>query len=123
MTTLAPGYQYRAEWLRVIDGDTLELRVDLGFDVRVDIHIRIAGIDAPERNTPTGPAARDALHRLVTGRQLHIKTHKTRSGSDVRSFVRYVADVHALDGAGGPPTNVADAMIASGHALARLPAP
>ncbi|HHN73390.1 MAG TPA: thermonuclease family protein, partial [Thermopetrobacter sp.] len=45
---LVPAYRYRLRVLRVIDGDTLVARVDLGFETHVVVRLRLAGIDAPE---------------------------------------------------------------------------
>jgi endonuclease YncB( thermonuclease family) len=42
-------YQYKADFVRAVDGDTVELTVDLGFDIRVDTVFRLYGIDTPER--------------------------------------------------------------------------
>jgi micrococcal nuclease len=41
-------YEYRAKVVRVVDADTLDLEVDLGFTVKVKIRARLHGIDAPE---------------------------------------------------------------------------
>jgi micrococcal nuclease len=41
-------YEYKAEVTRVVDGDTLDLRIDLGFAVGVDVRARLDGIDTPE---------------------------------------------------------------------------
>lgn len=50
-----PGYVYRAEVRRVVDGDTVDLDVDLGFGVwRMAERVRLMGVDAPERWTPAG---------------------------------------------------------------------
>lgn len=54
----APAYRYAASLVRVIDGDTLELDVDLGFWVRLRVPVRLAGLNAPERNTAKGRDAR-----------------------------------------------------------------
>lgn len=48
-------YEYTAEVVRVIDGDTVELDVDLGFNIRARETFRLAGINAPElRKTKPG---------------------------------------------------------------------
>jgi len=39
---------------RVIDGDTIEAILDLGFNIFFKVSIRIDGIDTPEKNTPEG---------------------------------------------------------------------
>jgi len=42
-------YEYRAKVDRVVDGDTVDFIVDLGFNVQIKIRGRLAGVDTPER--------------------------------------------------------------------------
>ncbi len=44
-------YEYRAKLLRVIDGDTIDAMMDLGFDTWVKKRIRLYGINTPEVRT------------------------------------------------------------------------
>ena len=44
-------YQYNATLVRVVDGDTVDAMIDLGFDIQVKKRIRLAGINAPESRT------------------------------------------------------------------------
>jgi len=44
-------YEYQAKLLRVVDGDTIDATIDLGFDVWVKKRVRLYGIDAPESRT------------------------------------------------------------------------
>lgn len=44
-------YEYRCTLVRVIDGDTIDADIDLGFGVRYKERIRLYGIDAPEVRT------------------------------------------------------------------------
>ena len=44
-------YTYKARLDRVIDGDTIDVNIDLGFDITVHKRIRLAGIDTPESRT------------------------------------------------------------------------
>ena len=44
-------YIYKAKCLKVVDGDTLDAQVDLGFDIYKVIRIRLVGINAPESRT------------------------------------------------------------------------
>ena len=44
-------YQYSAKLKRVVDGDTVDAYIDLGFNVHVDKRIRFMGIDTPESRT------------------------------------------------------------------------
>ena len=44
-------FEYNAICTRVIDGDTIDARVDLGFSVWIECRVRLEGIDAPETRT------------------------------------------------------------------------
>ena len=44
-------YHYRAELERVVDGDTIDVKLDLGFDLKMQARIRFVGINAPESRT------------------------------------------------------------------------
>jgi len=45
------GFFYKAKVLNVIDGDTLDLLVDLGFDVHHSVRVRLHGLNTPESRT------------------------------------------------------------------------
>ncbi len=42
-------YEYNAKVDRVVDGDTVDFIVDLGFNVNIKIRTRLMGVDTPER--------------------------------------------------------------------------
>ena len=45
-------YEYRCEITRVVDGDTVDINIDLGFGVWLnDERVRLAGVDTPESRT------------------------------------------------------------------------
>ena len=44
-------YNYKAKLIRVVDGDTVDVMVDLGFDIWVKKRLRLFGIDAYESRT------------------------------------------------------------------------
>ena len=44
-------YTYKIFLLKVIDGDTIDAEIDLGFDIKVKKRIRLMGINAPESRT------------------------------------------------------------------------
>ncbi len=44
-------FEYNAKLLRVVDGDTIDAMVDLGFDTWKKIRVRFYGINAPESRT------------------------------------------------------------------------
>jgi endonuclease YncB( thermonuclease family) len=69
-------YVYGAEVRRVIDGDTLLLRLDLGFDVWKEQRLRLAGVNAPELNTKDGQETYSYVQEQMTkAKVLVCKTH------------------------------------------------
>jgi hypothetical protein len=62
---MKPTYVYAATCVKVIDGDTLDLLVDLGFRAFEKVRVRLRGYNAPELSTAEGRAkqtyARDVL--------------------------------------------------------------
>tara|TARA_R100000742_G_C4264700_1_gene82634 strand:- start:22 stop:453 length:432 start_codon:yes stop_codon:yes gene_type:complete len=44
-------YEYKCKVTRVVDGDTLDALIDLGFDVKYSSRVRLYGIDTPESRT------------------------------------------------------------------------
>jgi micrococcal nuclease len=57
MPALSPVYRYQARLLRIIDADTLDIEVDLGFRTHIRTPLRLVGLNAPEHNTEAGRAA------------------------------------------------------------------
>jgi len=45
---MQPSYRYRAELDRVVDGDTLDVVIDLGFYIKIKERIRLEGVNTPE---------------------------------------------------------------------------
>ena len=94
--------------VNVVDGDTLDVTIDLGFRIHHDVRVRLAGVDAPEVHArgPEGEAARDWLRaRLPAGTAVELVTVKPAD-----KFGRFLATVfHEL-------ANVNTEMIAAGHA-------
>lgn len=45
-------WQYKARLVRAVDGDTVDLDVDLGFYLTARIRFRLEGVDTPERGQP-----------------------------------------------------------------------
>jgi len=54
---------YKAKVLRVIDGDTIEAEVDLGFNIRLRERFRFAGINAYEKDTELGKKATEYVKK------------------------------------------------------------
>jgi micrococcal nuclease len=44
-------FEYEMKVLRVVDGDTIDAQIDLGFKVHHNVRVRLYGINAPESRT------------------------------------------------------------------------
>ena len=109
-------FEYEAECLRVVDGDTIDCRIDLGFDVWVKKRIRFYGINTPERRTrdleekKRGIAAKArVVHLLRTNEgRFVLKSHGV--GKYGRVLGELFVDVGEED-----LLNVKDVLIREGH--------
>ncbi|TMR22059.1 hypothetical protein ETD86_12890 [Nonomuraea turkmeniaca] len=101
---------YLATIAKVVDGDTVDAVVDVGFGISHKIRVRLAGVYAPELGTPEGAAARDFTAQWVAE---HGPTFWVRTFRDRRErYGRYLATVTPEaegDGLGA-------ALVAAGHA-------
>ena len=96
------NYEYKAKVTNVVDGDTIDALVDLGFKVQIMQRLRLTRVDTPERTQPGYAAARDFVKGLVEGKDVTIVTHK------VSKWGYFLADV-SIDG-----RDVADMLISTG---------
>ena len=73
-------YEYSCEVQRVVDGDTVDVVLDLGFDVRFFSRVRLYGIDTPESRTRNrdekvrGLLSKDFLVNAIADKDVVIKT-------------------------------------------------
>jgi endonuclease YncB( thermonuclease family) len=118
-----PAYTYTA-WgvpstrdpLGVVDGDTLNVGVDLGMNVAINITLRMYGINAPELTTQAG---KDAKAWTIEW----FSTHCPKGQFVVQTVLdttekygRFLATVIAPDGA-----NFNTDIVAAGHAVPYFP--
>lgn len=105
------AYKYEhVEVLRVIDGDTVELRIDLGNRCWWQEHFRLHGIDTPEIRGETkeaGEAAANRLRELLANGVMLAET--LRPDKYGRTLVRLTVMEN------GWPLNVVSQLISEGH--------
>ena len=115
-------YEYRCKVIKVIDGDTVDVDIDLGFDIIIKgERVRIMGIDTPESRTRDkgekkfGLASKARLKELIGGKSGPIlKTQINRKGEDMRGkFGRILGDFVTDDG-----RLVTEILVEEGHAVA-----
>lgn len=117
-------WQYRALTIRVIDADSLAVAIDLGFHTWIHARVRLARIDAPERNTAAGRAAATWLRERLAdhGNALYVRSlgrdDAAGTWQPAASFERWIAEAWFAWPV-GPLDNLSDALVAAGHATYR----
>lgn len=114
-------YEYRVkEVVGIIDGDTIDLVIDLGFDVAITSRIRLAGIDAPESRTSDkaekvlGLEAKEYLtQQLKNAKPIIIRTEKIDSSEKYGRILGWIYVNNELD-------SINSKMINNGYAWAYL---
>lgn len=105
-------FTYRAKVDRVVDGDTYDVTVDLGFKIYHKVRVRLRNVDTPEifgrRASEEGRIAAAYVTDLILGKEVVITTHKTNA----KSFDRWVADVTIDD-----YVDLGTHLIAEGYAV------
>ena len=109
-------YEYQAKVTRIIDGDTVDVNVDLGFDVWLKSRVRLYGIDTPESRTRNkeekyrGLLAKEYLKSWIK-KAKGIVILKTKKGEETGKFGRILADI-IVDG-----VSVNKLLIKDNHAV------
>ena len=112
-------FEYQCKLIKVIDGDTIDIDIDLGFGVWLkNQRIRMYGIDTPESRTRDleekkyGLAAKAFLTEMLDDSHLILKTHKDERGK----FGRILGEVWRTTNFADQSIN--DYMIEKHHAVA-----
>ena len=115
-------YEYKCKILRVVDGDTVDVDIDLGFGVWMHKErVRMMGIDTPESRTRDrvekafGLASKERLKELLPIGSIQVlKTEIDRSGEDKKGkFGRILGDFLTDD-----ERRCTDILVEEGHAVA-----
>jgi endonuclease YncB( thermonuclease family) len=105
-------FEYYCKVNRVVDGDTIDVTVDLGFDIHHSARVRMMGIDTPESRTRNlaekalGLASKARLKELLKGQKVKIATSKEGKGK----FGRILADILVVDKKAMKPTSITNSL-------------
>lgn len=95
---MQPDYLYKAKIVKVIDGDTVDAVLDLGFYMSAKLRLRLNGINTPEltsqdvREASNARQAKMILASLVESKDVLLKTYKADK------YGRWLADIILDDG-------------------------
>ena len=117
-------WTYRAKVIRVVDGDTVDVDIDLGFGIwQKNERVRIMGIDTPESRTRNkvekkfGLAAKAKLQSLL-GKDTVLKTTINKKGVDMKGkFGRILGDFVCYDHANDRHSTVTQILVDEGYAV------
>ena len=111
-------FEYRVKITRVVDGDTVDAELDLGFNIKYKERIRLMGIDTPESRTRNkvekklGLKSKARLKELISEHKGNIILTTAKEGKG--KFGRILGSLVISDN--GVEANLNDIMIAEGHA-------
>ena len=114
-------YEYHVKKVtNVVDGDTIDVEIDLGFDISFSSRVRLAGIDTPESRTTNkaekvlGLEAKEYVKsKIKDAKEVVIKTEKMDSSEKYGRILGWVF----LDGS---KISINEQMIADGYAWGYL---
>ena len=112
-------YTYKAKLIRIVDGDTIDAEIDLGFDTIVRKRIRLYGINTPETRTKDmtekekGLAAKQRLTELLSG-EFIVETILNKRGK----YGRVLGVVYTMNN--DIKTNINETLVSEGHAVKYL---
>ena len=115
-------YNYNATCVKVVDGDTIDANIDLGFGVKIKKRIRLAGINAPESRTRNlvekklGLAAKERLKEMMEGAANCFELESQELGK----YGRVLGRLHINKLAGKDTLTqvcVNDCLVKEGHAV------
>lgn len=114
-------YEYNALCTKVVDGDTYDFDVDLGFKIHTKQRFRLMGVNTPEtygvkkdsEEYKKGMEAKEFVVSLLEGKNFVIRTFKDKQGK----YGRYLCDV-VLSSDGEQEKLLSQELITSGLAVA-----
>ena len=108
-------FEYRAKVLKIVDGDTIDVMIDLGMGVHRKERLRFSRINAWEtrgKDKVKGKLAKARVIELIpVGEKILVKTEKDKRGK----YGRYLVEIFILD----EPLakNLNDLLLNEGHAV------
>lgn len=92
-------YTYNAKVIRIVDGDTVEAEIDLGFSIKITEKVRIENLNTPEIFKPKDPVekrdgliAKEKTRQILENKKVTIRTQKRDK------YGRVLATIQLSDG-------------------------
>ena len=113
-------YIYRGKLERVVDGDTIDALIDVGFDIWIKKRIRYSGIDTWESRTRDLAEKAKGLEAKARNKELLMEVSSKAGYFRLKSFGvgkygRVLGEIYIED-AEGKQYNINETLISEGHA-------
>ena len=110
-------YTYNAKLIRVINGDTLDLEIDLGFDLNIKQRLKLYGVDTPDSRSSDLVVKKkglDAKQRLIDllPKQFEVTTILNKRGK----YGRILGTIKIRDEKNNE-ININELLVDEGHAI------
>lgn len=110
-------YEYYAKLIRVVDGDTVDFSIDLGFKMTTQQRIRLKGIDTPEtwrrkKDSEEYKHGMEATNFVIKRLKENNNECILRTDKDTGVYGRYIADILLSDS----DISLNDELIQKGYA-------
>jgi micrococcal nuclease len=116
-------YRYKVKTVdKVVDGDTVDVTIDLGFDILHKIRVRLYGINTPESRTrdleekKRGLAAKDRLYELIMSCFID-DNFLILETKEKGKFGRYLGNLIRKTKEDTPELNLNQQLVTEGHAV------
>ena len=89
-------YNYKAKVIKVVDGDTLDLQIDLGFKIFTQIRVRVLDVDTYETKgefKELGLKIKEATKKLLEGKDVIIESYKSDDKLKTDKYGRWLCKV------------------------------
>lgn len=93
-------YEYKAVITNVVDGDTFDMDIDLGFNIHIHERVRLLDIDTPEKfgeKKKFGMIMKQYAEYRFLGKEVVVRSEKSDAAADTDSFGRWLVSVE-VDG-------------------------
>lgn len=90
-------YEYKAVVTNVVDGDTFDMDIDLGFNIHIHERVRLLDVDTPEKfgeEKELGLIVKDYATRYLLNKEVTIESEKADVAAETDSFGRWLVRVN-----------------------------
>ena len=107
------NYIRKGKVINIVDGDTIDIEVDLGYHITINERFRLLRINCPEKFGSTkeqGLKAKEYTTNKLLGKDIMLKSHKADS------FRRWLAEIYYIND-NGETINFSDELLKEGLAV------